>query len=58
MLVITGRYDMNVAPLVAYRIHNEIPGSRFVVFEKSSHLPFTEEPDAFIRTIEEFLATK
>ncbi len=57
-LVITGRYDMNVAPLVAYRIHKEIPGSRFAVFEKSSHLPFTEEPEAFGRTLEEFLASK
>jgi proline iminopeptidase len=57
-LVITGRYDMNVAPLVAYRIHKAIPGSRFVVFEKSSHLPFTEEPEAFTRTMEEFLQTK
>lgn len=54
-LVISGRYDMNVAPLVAYRIHKNIPGSRFVVFEKSSHLPFTEEPEAFARTVEEFL---
>ena len=57
-LVITGRYDMNVAPLVAYRIHKQIPGSRFVVFEKSSHLPFTEEPEAFARTLEEFLTSK
>ncbi len=57
-LVITGRYDMNVAPLVAYRIHKEIPGSRFLVFEKSSHLPFTEEPEAFARAMEEFLQTK
>ena len=57
-LVITGRYDMNVAPLVAYRIHKEIPGSQFVVFEKSSHLPFTEEPQAFARTMEDFLQTK
>jgi proline iminopeptidase len=55
-LVITGRYDMNVAPLVAYRIHKNIPGSRFVAFDRSSHLPFTEEPEAFTRTLEEFLA--
>jgi proline iminopeptidase len=57
-LVITGRYDMNVAPLVAYRIHKEIPGSRFVVFEKSSHLPFTEEPEAFASTMEDFLQNR
>lgn len=55
VLVITGRYDMNVAPLVAYRIHQAIPGSGFAVFEKSSHLPFTEEPEAFAKTVEEFL---
>lgn len=58
VLVITGRYDMNVAPLVAYRIHQEISGSRFAVFERSSHLPFTEEPEAFARTVEEFLQGK
>src|SRR5258708_4817960 len=39
-LVVSGRYDMNVAPATAWRIHQAIPGSRFVVFEKSGHLPF------------------
>ena len=46
-LVITGRYDMNVAPVVAWKIHHAVPGSRFVVFERSSHLPFYEEPERF-----------
>jgi proline iminopeptidase len=46
-LVITGRYDMNVAPIVAWKIHHAIPNSGFVVFERSSHLPFYEEPDRF-----------
>ena len=55
-LVITGRYDMNVAPVVAYKIHKAIPGSRFVVFEQSGHLPFYEEPDKFVHTVESFLA--
>lgn len=54
-LVITGRYDINVAPSVAYKMHKAIPGSQFVVFEKSGHLPFFEEPDAFVRTLETFL---
>jgi len=58
VLVITGRYDMNVAPLVAWKIHQAIPASRFVVFERSSHLPFYEEPDAFVRAVEDFLAGK
>jgi len=55
-LVGTGRYDFNVAPSTAYHIHKAIPGSRFVVFERSGHLPFFEEPEAFRRVLEEFLA--
>jgi len=55
-LVITGRYDINVAPSVAYKIHKAIPGSQFVVLEKSGHLPFYEEPDAFVHAVEAFLA--
>jgi proline iminopeptidase len=58
VLVITGRYDINVAPVVAYRIHQAIPGSRFVVFERSGHLPFYEEPEGFVRAMEDFLAGK
>lgn len=55
-LVITGRYDINVAPAVAYRIHRAIPHSRFAVFERSGHLPFYEERDAFVSMIDEFLS--
>ena len=55
-VVMTGRYDINVAPSVAYKMHKAIPGSQFVVFEKSGHLPFFEEPDAFVKAIETFLA--
>ncbi len=54
-LVISGRYDINVAPSVAWKIHNAIPGSKFVVFEKSGHIPYFEEPDAFAAVVEPFL---
>jgi proline iminopeptidase len=54
-LVITGRYDMNVAASVAWKIHKAIPNSQFVVFEKSGHLPYFEEPEKFVQTIEGFL---
>jgi len=54
-LVVTGRYDFNVAPSVAWAIHKAIPGSQFTVFEKSGHLPFFEEPDAFLARLETFL---
>ncbi len=54
-LVITGRYDMNVAPLTAWKIHQAIPGSTFAVFEKSGHLPYYEEPEKYIQVIGDFL---
>ena len=55
-LVLTGRFDINVAPSTAWKIHKAIPNSRFVVFEKSGHMPFFEEPEAFARTVEAFLS--
>jgi proline iminopeptidase len=55
VLIVTGRFDMNVAPLVAFKIHQAIHGSKFHVFERSGHLPFYEESDAFVRAVEEFL---
>ena len=54
-LVLTGRFDMNVAPSTAWRIHRAIPNSRFAVFERSGHLPFFEEPEAFVSAVEAFL---
>ena len=54
-MVITGRYDMNVAPLTAWRMYKAIPGAMFVVFEKSGHLPSYEEPEKYVRVIEDFL---
>jgi proline iminopeptidase len=56
-LVITGRFDMNVAPVFAYQMYRAIPGAQFTVFEKSGHLPFAEEPDAFASRVENFLRT-
>jgi len=55
-MVITGRYDMNVAPLTAWNIYKAIPGAKFVVFAKSGHLPSYEEPDKYVQTIDAFLS--
>lgn len=54
-LVMCGRFDVNVAPSVAWKIHQAIPHSRFHVFEQSGHLPFYEQPDEFVQVVEEFL---
>ena len=55
-LVMCGRFDMNVAPVIAYKIHQAIPGSKFVVFEKSGHMPFFEEPAKFVQVLTDFLS--
>src|ERR1700683_3427246 len=54
-LVIAGRYDMNVAPLTAWRMAHAIPGAQLVFFEKSGHLPAYEEPEKYQKVLEEFL---
>ena len=56
-LVLTGRYDMNVAASTAWKIHKAIPGSRWEVFEESGHLPYFEEPGKFVSVVEGFLGT-
>ncbi len=54
-LVINGRYDMNVAPLTAWRLAHAIPGAKVVFFEQSGHLPAYEEPEKYIEVLESFL---
>jgi proline iminopeptidase len=54
-LVINGRYDMNVAPLTAWRIYKTIPNAKLVIFEQSGHLPSYEEPDKYVQALNDFL---
>ncbi len=54
-LVLTGRFDVNVAPLTAWRMAQAIPGAQFHVFEQSGHLPSYEEPDVYLKVLSTFL---
>jgi proline iminopeptidase len=45
----TGQIDINVTPVTAWNIQKAIPGAKFVVFEKSGHLPSYEEPDKYVQ---------
>ena len=54
-LVLTGRYDMNVAPLTAWRLQQAIPGAKIVFFEQSGHFPWFEEPTKYRAVVEQFL---
>jgi proline iminopeptidase len=57
-LVITGRFDLNVAPLTAWRLAKAIPGAKIVFFEHSGHLPSYEEPEKYVEVLEDFLKQK
>jgi proline iminopeptidase len=56
-LVMHGRFDMNVAVLTAWKTYKAIPGAKIVIFAKSGHLPFYEEPDKFVQALSAFLAS-
>ena len=58
VLVITGRYDMNVAPLTAWRMYKAIPGAKLAIFAKSGHLPSYEEPDKYVQVADTFLRAR
>ena len=58
VLIITGRYDMNVAPLTAWTMYKEIPGAKLAIFERSGHLPSYEEPDKYVQVLDTFLSSK
>ena len=53
-LLFSGRYD-EVTPATMKRVHDGIRGSRWVVFERSSHMSQAEEPEAVLRLVREFL---
>jgi proline iminopeptidase len=54
-LVLGGRYD-EVSPVVAREIHKYIRGSELTIFPNSSHLPFWEERESFMKRVLRFLA--
>ncbi len=54
-LVLTGRFDMNVAPLTAWTIAHQIAGAKLIFFEKSGHLPAYEEPERYLQVLNDFL---
>jgi pimeloyl-ACP methyl ester carboxylesterase len=55
-LLLSGRYD-EATPLIVGQIHERIPGAQWTIFERSSHMPHVEEPEAFLERVESFLET-
>jgi pimeloyl-ACP methyl ester carboxylesterase len=54
-LITSGRYDC-CTPVLAEAAHRGIRGSRWVLFEESSHTAFVEEPERFRVVLADFLA--
>jgi L-proline amide hydrolase len=53
-LLLSGRYD-EATPMIVETIHRGIPGSEWILFEQSSHLPHVEETERYIEVMDEFL---
>jgi proline iminopeptidase len=55
MLILSGRFDRGMLPRYAVQFKTYAPKAQFVMFERSGHFPFVEEPEEFIRVVEDFL---
>jgi L-proline amide hydrolase len=53
-LLTSGRYD-ELTPAQAKIVRDGIPGCRWMLFEESSHMPHAEEPERYLRVLDEFL---
>lgn len=54
VLLLSGRHD-EATPAIVRTIHEGIPGSDWVLFEESSHMPHLEEPERFMNVLNGFL---
>ncbi len=53
-LVLGGRYD-EATPVLGETIHRGIPGSKWVIFENSAHVPHIEETERYLQVLGRFL---
>jgi len=56
VLITAGRYDRAVPPRLSLQFQDYAPQARFVMFERSGHFIFIEEPGRFWEVVEDFLA--
>ena len=55
-LVIVGDQDMGTPVAMSEEIHGALPGSALEIIPSASHLSNIEQPEAFNRVLEGFLA--
>lgn len=56
-LIIVGKHDYVCPVALSERLHQGIPQSKLVIFEKSGHMAWLEEPDTFFAELNDFLAS-
>jgi len=54
-LIMAGKHDKATPSKLARDLHKKIKGSKLVIFDKSGHFPFLDEPEKFRRAVLEFL---
>lgn len=53
-LLLSGRYD-EATPAIMETVQRGIPGSEWVIFERSSHMPHAEETERYLGVVSAFL---
>ena len=56
LLVICGDQDPGTPPAMSREIHDNAPGSKLVMIAQAAHLSNLEQPAAFTKAVQEFLA--
>ena len=55
VLIMAGRFDRVSVPRFSVKFREYCPQAKFVMFEKSGHLPFIEQTGKYFRVLEAFL---
>lgn len=58
VLLLTGAQDAICPPQQAERIGRQTPNAELVVLEGAGHVPWVEEPEAFVAAVEDWLARR
>ncbi len=57
LLIVWGARDRIIPPGHGRRAHKLVAGSRFELFEAAGHFPHLDEPERFVATFEDWIAT-
>ena len=57
LLIVWGERDRIIPVEHGLRAHEQVPGSRLELFERAGHFPYLDEPQRFVATLEDWIAT-